>query len=662
MFQFSRERTYYQLKMFFCLFLSLIFIEAVFKQLIFKNIFVIEFIRIILFSATISAILSFIGSFVQVKIAKIMILVFIFTMSIYTIGQLAFNNFLGNYMSLNAAGEGGLTRVKQQIIPFIFAIKPSYYICLLPFIILLIMFILNKPFLKKEEFNKLRVVFGFLVILCLHLLSILTLSLNFFQDSNQIKTNKQLYKNPNLIELSLKQFGTVRFLYLDIVYMIKPHDEIADLNFNNELDIDNELDTDTNNDDKSDFNDYNRTIDDTAWLELVSNTSDSIIKNLHQYYMAQSITPKNEYTGKFKDKNLILIMVEAFDQIAINEQLTPTLYKLKTEGMYFDNYYTPKYSCTTGESEFIGLTSIIPSNTVCTPNTYKNNIYKTSIFNLFNNSDYFSTSYHNWRDEYYERRILHKSMGSSAYYNYDDLGLKVSKGWPSDYDLFVKAIPYFLDKERFFTFITTVSTHFYYDTESDVVSKHWNKVKDLPYSTKLKSYLAKAIDLDLGLEHLLNELKRTNKLNDTVIVLFGDHHPLNMGMDNLNVLSSFDRTIDFNDDKLPFIIYNSEESPTVISKTASTFDILPTLANLFDLEYDPRYYMGKDIFSDEETIVIFANGSWITDKAIYFSSTSKYKELDGKLDDNYIKNINKKVNDKFYVSNQTLIKDYFKYR
>ena len=59
-------------------------------------------------------------------------------------------------------------------------------------------------------------------------------------------------------------------------------------------------------------------------------------------------------TGIFKDKNLILIMVEAFDMIAINEKLTPTLYKLSTEGLNFDNYYTPKYSCTIGESEFIG--------------------------------------------------------------------------------------------------------------------------------------------------------------------------------------------------------------------------------------------------------------------------------------------------------------------
>ena len=110
-------------------------------------------------------------------------------------------------------------------------------------------------------------------------------------------------------------------------------------------------------------------------------------------------------SGVFEGKNLILIMVEAFDLSAIREDVTPTLYRLSKEGWYFDNYYTPKYSCTTGESEFIALTSIIPSSSVCTPNTYRNNNYSRALFQLFNQKGYVSTSYHNWNDEFYERKI-----------------------------------------------------------------------------------------------------------------------------------------------------------------------------------------------------------------------------------------------------------------
>ena len=150
-----------------------------------------------------------------------------------------------------------------------------------------------------------------------------------------------------------------------------------------------------------------REIDDSKWQELMNSETDESIKQLDEFYMSQNITSKNAYTGIFENKNLILIMIEAFDTIAINEEVAPTLYKMATEGFYFDNYYTPKYSCTTGESEYIGLTSIIPSATVCTPNTYRNNTYTDTIFNLFNNKGYYSSSYHNWNDQYYNRTVLH---------------------------------------------------------------------------------------------------------------------------------------------------------------------------------------------------------------------------------------------------------------
>ena len=67
------------------------------------------------------------------------------------------------------------------------------------------------------------------------------------------------------------------------------------------------------------------------------------------------------------------------------------------------------------------------------------------------------------------------------------------------------------------------------------------------------------------------------------------------------------------------------------------------------------------MFSDEETIVVSITGSWITDKAIYFSRSNEVK-LQDDIDDDYISSINSKVNNYFNVSNETLKRDYFKYR
>jgi len=219
----------------------------------------------------------------------------------------------------------------------------------------------------------------------------------------------------------------------------------------------------------------------------------------------------------------------------------------------------------------------------------------------------------------------------------------------------------FKDQEKYFSFLITVSMHFSYNFDDATTRKNWNMVKNLDTSVEMKRYLAKAIEFDLSLGYLLESLENDGTLDDTVIVIFGDHHPYNLKFKYLADFSDVDRYKGLNEDLLPFIIYNSEQEPKVISKTASTFDILPTVANLFNLDYDPRLYMGTDLFSDEETIAIFPNGNWITDNAIYYASKNKYELLNEEVDAEYIKKINKIVNDKFSASNNTLVKDYFKY-
>ncbi len=646
------KKSYYHLKIFTILFISLFYIEIVFRYLAFKNIYSMEIIRIILFTATTSLVISFFASLFKEKGAKIMMLLTILFIGGYAIIQLNFKNFMGNYMSFNAAGDG-LGRVTEQIKTFFMYIKPIYLLCLLPLLLLIILFVFAKSILVYEHPKYQTIIKRVLIVVLIHLISLSTLYIPFLQNPNQIKDNKSLYKNPILLELSLRQFGVVRFLARDVIYMFHPTEQ-------------NLITVDTNKEDKLKapvVPDYTRHIDDAEWEKMIEKEENTIIKNLHKFYINQNITPKNDMTGIFKDKNLIYIMVEAFDMIAINEELTPTLYKLYNEGISFDNYYAPKYSCTTGESEFIGLTSIIPSLTLCTPNTYKNNTYSTSVFKLFEKQGYYNTSYHNYSDKFYQRTTIHQNMGSIKFYNDDDLAINKIWGWPSDLNLMEEAIPHFIDQEKFMSFIITSTTHFPYDEDAHVgvVLRHWDKVKDLPYNVKIKRYMAKAIDLDLSLKYLLDSLEEKGILDDTVLVLFGDHHPLNMEYKYLNDASPINRLEDFNIDRLPFIIYNSKVEPMVISKTASTFDILPTLANLFDLDYDPRYYVGSDLFSDEETIVIFTTGSWITDKVMYFSSSGQYKKLQ-EVDDDYISKINQKVSNYFLASEQTLVYDYFKYR
>lgn len=631
----------YYLKSFISLFTSLFFIEILFKVICFNSLFDFELFRIFLFTISTSSILSYVFTFFKPLINKILILVTTFIMGIYTLLEINFKNFMGNFMSFSMVFKGGnANRISSEVITFITNIKPLYFLCLLPFAILLILFIRNR--LEYVKRNKKENIIMFLSIIVFYVLSLTTL---LYTPQNQIKNNKELYETPNLIDVALKEFGSLRFLSRDLIYAIKDEEDTVDI-----TPIVPVVKTD-----------YSRDIDDDSWKELIANEKNSVIKNLDEYYINQNITQKNDYTGYFKGKNLILIMVEAFDMAAIDKDLTPTLYKLKEEGWYFNNYYAPKYSCTTGESEFIAETSIIPSIPVCTPHTYANNTYSTSIFNLFKNSRYDVSSYHSYTDKYYPRTILHKNMGST-FYDANALNISIANGWPSDIELMQKSYEKYRESEQFFSFVITVSMHFTYDKDSQTTIKNWSMVKSLNTGTSMKRYLAKAIEFDKSMEYLLNALKDDDKLDDTVIAIFGDHHPYNLNFDYINERSEVDRYADLNEDLMPFIIYNSASTSKVISKTSSTFDILPTLANLFDLSYDPRYYVGKDVFSDDETIVIFPTGSWITDKAIYFASKNKYKLLSDDVDEDYVAKTNKIVSDKFTISENTLKKDYFKYR
>lgn len=641
------------LKVWFSIFISSFLIEIIFRLIAFNEIFNLVTIRIFLFTLTVSIIMALFISTFKPKITKIIIYVYIFLISFYGLIQLTFHNLLGNYMSFRYSGTSGLTRVLNQTFEFIKAIKPVYLCLFVPFILLIVYFKKSK-FEKVTNLKKYQILFIFLIGIGIHIFSLKTLSIKSFNADYNIINDKELYKYVEYQELGLNRLGLVRFLSRDITRTIFPKEKKVKIE-------NNSIKPEVKEDVKPD---YTRKIDDTVWKEMIKTETNQDILNLDNYYINRSITPKNEYTGMFKDKNMILIMAEAFDYLAIDQNLTPTLYKLSTEGWLFNKNYRPKYNCTTGTSEFIGLVSLVPTTSVCAPNYFKNNYYPTSIFSLFNNSGYYSTSYHNFTDKYYSRTIYHKNMGSVQFYNRDLLKNPIIKGWPSDKDLVDLSTPLYMDKDKFFSFIITSSTHFPYDETSAIQERHWDQVKDLDMPYKVKTYMAKAIELDQAIANLLADLEEHGKLENTVIAIYGDHHPLRMELSYIRDYSKgIDRTTDLNIDLNPFIIYTSNMEAKTISTLSDTFDILPTIANLFDLDYDPRYYFGSDIFSNEEHLAIFNGGSWISDKGYYNAVKGSFKPyVSEEVSSDYISNVTNYVKGAFDVSSKTLYEDYYRKR
>ena len=98
-----------------------------------------------------------------------------------------------------------------------------------------------------------------------------------------------------------------------------------------------------------------------------------------------------------------------------------------------------------------------------------------------------------------------------------------------------------------------------------------------------------------------------------------------------------------------------------IDKVGSQIDVLPTIYNLFGVEYDSRLIIGKDILSTEPGLAIFGNSSWVSDKGTYFASSGKFISHDeSEVDTDYIKYMNNIVSNKIAMSRYILTYDYYR--
>lgn len=394
--------------------------------------------------------------------------------------------------------------------------------------------------------------------------------------------------------------------------------------------------------------------------QLIATETDEEIINMHHYFSNVVPTRKNEFTGLFKGYNLILITAEAFSPWAIHPEITPTLYKMATEGFQFTNFYTPIWEVSTSDGEYVVLTGLIPKSGVWSLQESSKNSLPFSLGQKFRQIGYETRAYHNHTYHYYGRHLSHPNLG----YDYKGLGngLEVKETWPeSDLEMMQVTLPEYIDHEPFHVYYMTVSGHLLYTFSGNYIAyKNKELVEHLPYSDEAKAYLATQIELDRALAYLLEQLEEAGVLERTVIALSADHYPYGLDKRTIDELAGHPVEENFELYKNVFILYTKNMEPVTIDKPASSLDILPTLLNLFGLEYDSRLLMGRDLFSDSPPLVIFLNRSFITEKGKYHGRTGNFTANEGvSVDAEYVEKMKAMVADKFYYSRKILETDYY---
>ena len=374
---------------------------------------------------------------------------------------------------------------------------------------------------------------------------------------------------------------------------------------------------------------------------------------------------KNKYTGMFKGKNLVFVVAESFNEIAVRKDLTPTLYKLVHEGFDFENFYTSNNLSTIG-GEFQALTGLYADNTILSSWRGGKAYYPYGLGTVFKNLGYNTYAYHDNSAYYQDRNVYLKSQGFDNYKGcYNGLEKLINcEQWPqSDVEMINATVGDYINSDKpFATYYMTVSGHFYYTYGGNAIAnKNKDLVKDLDYPEEIKGYLATQMELDKALEILMSKLEEANKLDDTVIVLLADHYPYNLPIDYINMLSDYkrDTLIEANSNSL--IIYNSKMKSVKVDKVGMSIDVIPTVYNLFGIDYDSRLIMGKDILSTSEGIAIFKDKSWITNKGTYYASTSKFVPKVDTVDEDYVDTINSIVSNRLAISRMIVENNYYKY-
>ena len=429
--------------------------------------------------------------------------------------------------------------------------------------------------------------------------------------------------------------------------------------------------------------DYNKMeLDFTATSDLVGG---STLENMHNYFSSKTASQQNEYTGMFKGKNLIQITAEAFSPYVISKELTPTLYKLTHEGFVFTNYYQPGWGQSTTGGEFAHMTGIIPTWVNGNLSFYASHqdYMPFALGNQFRALGYTTVAYHNNSYTYYNRHLTHPNLGYDYYGQGNGLTLTVP-GWPySDLEMMELTAPAYIEDyvntgKPFHTYYMSVSGHANWGWGNAMSAKNREAaVAAYPNASQpVQGYIAANLELEYALTYLLEQLEAAGIADDTVICMTADHYPYALVTDEVDYYQELsgkqDSELDISRYKNTWLLWSgSMESSVTVNTPCSAIDILPTVSNLFGLEFDSRLMSGHDVFAQNYNasqastcmpLVILPTNrgySWITAAGTYDAKTRTFTPNPGiTVADDYVKTVSSLIDAKYSYARQLIQYDY----
>ena len=653
---------------------ALLWMELVFRLATVKGFFGGGLFLTIGFTLAAASLLFVLCTLFNKKVNRIIVITLLVALAVVYCSQIVYHGVFDTYYILYSLGRAG--QVAQFWKDTLLSIWRNLISILAMFIPLVVYILFGRKCFPARRAPGLLKIAALILMVLLHLVTVLIVHSCKEGDPSP----RELYIKTFSVDDSMREFGLLTTARLDFKFLVfgASLDDNGDLP--SSLPTDPETDPEQTPEQAPEQTPvvYGDNVISSLDFEALANaTSDKNIKKMHQYFGSVTPTKKNEYTGKFAGKNLIFIVAEGFSPYAVDKELTPTLYKLSHEGIQCTNYYTPGWGVSTSDGEYTSLLGLMPATGVHSMEYSSDRNMYFSLGNRLKAMGYNTYAFHNHTYTYYGRDKSHPNLG----YTYQGIGngLKLDYSlyypnktyttrWPnSDYLMALATEEQYMNStEPFHTYYLTVSGHMLYTFMGNSMSTyHKSEVEALQYkSEQVKAYLACQIELDLMLEELVSTLQKKGIADDTVIVLTADHYPYGLQMANetdyYSELAGYDTNSTFEKYKNTLILWHEGLESIVIDEPVYSLDLLPTLSNLFNIEYDSRLLMGRDIFSGATPLVCFSNRSWITDKGRYDAATKTFTPNEGVVvDDDYRKTVSTIVSRKFTYADLILKKDYY---
>lgn len=349
----------------------------------------------------------------------------------------------------------------------------------------------------------------------------------------------------------------------------------------------------------------------------------NILNFTQKYYTA----PSKEYFSKAKNKNVIIIHLESFQQFLIGlkvngQEVTPflnSLYKNKNT-ISFSNFYHQVGLGRTSDAENMletgtfGISDGSLFSSLGSENTFQ------AAPQILRQKGYTSAVFHGNIGTFWNRNEVYKNLGYN--YFFDSSYFSQNKEDKSGYGLkdkllFAESIKYLERMQQpFYTKFITVTNHIPFNLDDEDKDNFKTAQTD---DQTVNNYLETAHYLDQSVQEFFTYLKKSGLYKNSMIILYGDHYGLSdseytalaplLGRKS----SSWNEYDDIQEQKVPFMIHMSGLKGKINNEIGGEIDVLPTLLHLLGVNTKNYIQFGSDLLaSNHRQSVIFRNGTIVT--------------------------------------------------